>query len=371
MLNKIAIYPKNNKDVELYGFLAKYSPYPVELNPKIKTVKDSQVFISEYNRNYLDFDDSNEITFLHRKPLLSNKEMLLLNSIDSIVTNTRYEGLMLAWQLQSRGYQKHIVSLMPWCTPTKTTDGIYILEAEDRYKKAFFGRKFSSDPNARVRVFLSEKDHWPYSLVKGMADGAIPIVLDRPPLNEFIIHGYNGFLVRHPGDVVSALRKIDDGEMWLTHNAKSSIGALFDPTRYFETLTNLKAVPGVTLPLAPVEYKRRTWLVRERIFKKGQIEYFPDQNRPDLTLIDLNDAQEVLGYFLTQDFADVYVFGCDIPEHLEKRDELNILRLLKKMGSRSLRVHFCRDEPIPRVWEAIFSRLSVISVEEGMKQILG
>ena len=218
MLNKIAIYPKNNKDLELYGFLAKYSPLQVELRPKIKGVKNSHVFISYYDRKYLDLDDSNEINFLSRKNF-SNKEMLLLGMIDNIITNTHYDGLLLSWQLQLKGYNKHIINLLPWCSSKPTKEGISIIKADEKHRKAFFGREISDHLYCKTMVYLDEGSSWPSSIVEGMLGGAVPIVFDKPPFNEFIIHGYNGFLVRNPGDIVSALRKIDDGQMWLSHNA--------------------------------------------------------------------------------------------------------------------------------------------------------
>ena len=378
MINNIAIYTSNNanehnrKTVELYEFLADLSPIPVALNPNIKTLQNAHVFVIDYRREFIDLDDSNKLIFLCRGPL-ANKHWLLIPSVDVIVANTYYEGLCLSWQLQSKGFKKKVVHLLPWVAPIKLEgDSIYSMALEPRYKNAFWGRELqNTDPRAPVHVCLSESDRsWPYSIVEGMLGGAIPIVTDRPPYNELIIHGHNGFLVNTPEDIIDALQKIDDNRYWLEHNARDTIRYKLDPTRYLSTLINLESLPNIQLKPAPVEYSKRRWLVRERTFKDGQLKYFPENYDAEMTLIDLNEIQEILSYFLTQRFSEVYIFGCEIPEELEKREMIQIMRMIKKIGPSSMKVHFCRDEPIPPIWEKVFARLSIISVEEGLKQVL-
>jgi len=133
---------------------------------------------------------------------------------------------------------------------------------------------------------------------------------------------------------------------------------------------NIEGVPNVNqFPTSPQETTKRKWLVRERSFTDKGVEYFPENYRKDLLLIDLNSVEEVIGYFLNQEFSDVYVFGCYLEETPDLQELVNLQRNIIKMGARARRIHFCRDEPIPMAWEKVFARLSVIPIVEGLKQI--
>jgi hypothetical protein len=379
MINNIAIYTDKSasehhrKTLELCQFLKKYSSIQVKLDPNIRTLQNANVFVSGYRREFLDLDSSNKLIFLCRNGSISAKQWLLIPSVDVVVTNTYYEGLHVSWQLQAKGFNTRVVHLLPWSAPKKIDgEGVYCHAMDNKYRKAFWGKKLQNDnPQAPIRAHLSEKDKvWPYAVVEGMLSGAIIIAPDRPPYNELIIDRHNGFLIRTPGDIVGALQEIEKNEHWISHNARSSTHAKLNPTRYLSSLMNLEELPEIKITPTPIEYSKRRWLVRERVFQDGKIKYHPEIHGPNFTVIDLNEIQEVLSYFLTQDFSEVYIFGCDIPEEVEKRELNHLMRLIHKMGPRSMRIHFCRDDPIPDVWGKIFTRLSIISVEEGLKQVL-
>lgn len=379
MINNIAVYTgpsaseHNRKIVELYQFLKEYSSIPTNLNPEPNKLQNSYVFTSNYRGDLLNLDDSNKLIYMCRGSQIQGKQWLLMPSVDLVITNTYYEGLHISWQLQSKGFNTRVIHLIPWSIPKPLKgESIYYHALESRYRNAFWGRELqNTNPQAPIRVILTEKDKaWPYNVIEGMLSGAVMIVPDRPPYNEFIIDGYNGFLVRNPGDVVRALRKIDENQYWISYNAKNTIHAQLNHTKYLDTLLHSNEAPEVKLKPIVVESNQRRWLVRERTFQDGALKFFPERHGPNFTVIDLTEIQEILGYFLTQSFAEVYIFGADIPEQVEKKDLIQLMRMLNRIGSRSMKIHFCRDEPIPQTWEKVFARLSIISVEEGLKQVL-
>lgn len=374
MPNNIAIYSnsKNIEAIKLKEFLTKYSDYPVELNPKIKHLKNSTVYIFNFNRNLLNLNRSNKIILMHKGDRFAPQNFLLLPLIDSIIATTQCEALQISWQIKQRGFNTQVTYLLPWCKiKNLTKSDIYCPVLNNQFKKALVGKIVQNiDPNANIHIYLDQT--FPYCLLEGMRSGAAIIALDKPPFTEFIIHGHNGYLIRSPGDLTDVFSDIDKNYHWISHNAKMSMNAIFNPTRYLDSILNPEKLTNVnSLVKVLKKYSERTWLVRERILKNGRFTYYPTQYSKDLTVIDLNSVEEILGYFLTQEFEDVYVFGCELPEELEEGEEVILQRLIIRLGKRSLKIHFCRDNPVPEVWKRIFKRLSMISINEGLKQVSG
>lgn len=372
MLNNIAIFTNNKRREELYQFLSKVSPISVSLNPKVQIVQNANVFIDYYHRDFLSLDKSNNIYLICDRPSIKGKTWMLVPSIKGVIAASYNDGLNISWQLQSKGFNKRIVNLLPWChsEPKQLKKGIHCVSLSSKYKKALLGKSQTTDLDVYTYVWLTEQDNaWPYEIVEAMHRGSIPIVSNRAPFNEFIINGHNGFLINKPGDIINALKEIESKQHWLSYNAKASINALYDSTRYLESILYPEELPNIKLNPAPITFSRRKWLVRDRVFKSGKLEYFPKDYASEFVLVDLDDIQEILNFFQMQEFGEAYVFGCDIPEELIKRDELQLLKSLSKLGRRSLQIHFCRNNQVPEAWSKVFSKLSIISVEEGLKQV--
>lgn len=358
--------------MELVEFLRKYASCPIELNPEIKTIKDSTVYISGFNKSLLNLHKSNKIILLARSKELTSLEHLLLPITDTIIVSTIYEAFQLSWQLKCKKFNNKVVTVPPLAKKFAISNSdAYYEKLSDWHKKALNGLPLQNvDPTAGVYINLGEESTLPKQMIASMLSGAIPIVLDLPLYAEFITNGHNGYLIRSSNDIVEALEGLTNRKEWLSYNAKTTVEALLNPTRYLnailhpENLTNINFFEKATLSL-----NSRIWLVREHSFNQGYSTYFPSSYRKDLTVIDLNSLIEVLNYFSAQEFNEVYVFGIDLPSELSSKDEIDLQRQLIKLGNRSLKIHFCRNDPIPASYHKIFSKLSILSIEEGLKQV--
>jgi hypothetical protein len=373
MPSNLVIYTtvQDQKTLNLHSFLSKHAPCPVQLNPSIKSIKNSTVFISGFNRGLLSLDASNKIIMMTRKSQLGSQDFLLLPMVDVIISNTQYEAIQLSWQLRCKGFKTRVTHLLPWYERSHLTQGEIYCPDTGKYAAQLVNQTTQRiDPKAQIRMCLTPEKIIPDYIIEGMVSGAICIALDQPPFNELITHGHNGYLIRNPGDLVDILENIRTNKAWVSNAARASMSALLKPTRYLDSLLYPEKLSNINhFEKTPKDYSERSWLVRERSFNNGKLSYSPTNYSKDFNVIDLSTIEEVLSYFLTQEFSHVYVFGCELSEILSSEDEVQLQRIIIKMGKRSLRVHFCRDKPVPPAWKRIFTRLSTISVEEGLKQV--
>jgi hypothetical protein len=375
MGNKLAVYAntEDQKAAGLFKFLLEHAPYPLELNPQSKTVQDTTVYIAGYHSTLHNLDQSNKIILLARKSVLGSQDFLLLPMVDTIIAHTQYEAMQIAWQLRCKGFKTRVVHLLPHFKNEQLTKSNIYCPDVGPYGPSLINQQLqNTDPKASIRMCLAEEREIPDYFIKGIISGAVCIALDKPPFNEIIIDRHTGYLIRDAGDFVDVFQHIESSKNWVGHAARTYTNALLNPTKYLDAiLTPEKLYNLNNFDKAPKDFNERIWLVRERIFQDGKVLYSPVRYNQDFTLIDLGSVEEVLEYFQTQHFAHVYVFGCDLPEELEDSDETQLHRMITKLGKRALQIHFCRDESIPKAWQKIFQRLSIVSTEEGLKQVTG
>jgi hypothetical protein len=367
MLTKIAFYgPKT----DLYRLLEE-SPYSLRTNPKLESVKNSTIILTKYFQKFHDFDASNRIVLICQQEQLNNDEILMMPLVDTVVARSGFEGTNIAWQLRCHGFTTRVISLPPPMKPLETTKNksLYFTALDQRNRLAFTGYELqNTNPDAYAHVHLGE-GRWPDSIITSLASGIPVITNDRHPLSEFITHGLDGYLIRSPGDIVRALKDLKENHGWISFRARSRMSTLLDPARYLETLLNPE---GYTLNRFPAktDLNERTWIVRDRTLSGGSIKYFPKKYREDIEDISLDSLEEILEYFLTQHFSHVYVFGCEL-EEMDIRTLIRIKGMIRSLGRRARNIHFCYDNPVTKDLTQIFRKLSVISVEEGLKQVSG
>lgn len=370
MMNKIALYGSGLRIKELFKFFKQYAPFPTVLNPDPKSLQNTYVFTNLYRRDLTNLQNTNKLILLQKENKLANKIWLLLPSVDYIITDTYEQGLHISAQLISKGFNKRIINLYPWSIPKNLNDNHIFYDGEKKFENILQDRKIQrNDPKAPIRILMT-KNTDVHEIVEGMLSGAVILAPDCHPYNNLIIDEYNGFLIRTPSDIIKAFKKIDKNKEWISYRAKTVMETKLNPTKYLNSLLYPEQLESIKLEQIKVESKDRRWLVRERIFQNGKLKYYPEIYGPNFNVIDLTEIQEILSYFLTQQFSEVYIFGCDIPKELNKKDAAQLTKMLNKIGSRSMKIHFCRDESIPQSWQKIFSKLSVISIEEGSKQVL-
>jgi hypothetical protein len=369
----------NRKTLELMMLLRKHSPYPVTFNDDYRKLEDSIVIISGYNSKFRNIGKTNKVVFLARSGTLGFKEVLLLPRINVVVAHTRTEAAQLSWQIRHYGYNTKVVVIPPYCkflnrsvAVNDTTISYSKLDGE--YKRALVSMKCVKtekvDPSVFAHVHLTESKEWPYLVLEAMAVGVPSVINAHHPASEYITHGYNGYIVNDINDVVKAFGNLKFKRNPVSENCYKMAKEFFSPIKYVEAFSEIDKLENFnSFGPVKIEHQNRKWIVREKLIKGHDQVYFPETYDQSIQAIDLAEIIEILDFFSSQLFADVYVFGCELPEWYKSADIIHANSLVAKLGNRARRIHFCRDEEVPHQWAAAFQKLSLISVEEGLKQI--
>lgn len=369
----------NRKSLELHSLLEEFTRYKTVLNPDHREIENSLVIISGFNLAFRDLHISNRVFYLSRTGILNHKEISLLPRIDVLVANSQLEAANLAWQVRNYGFKTKIVYLPPYC---KLIDNNSTIEStisyahlDNKYRLALAGfnlvKATKVQPSAFANVHLTDSPAgWPYLILESMVAGIPPIIKITNPASEYITHGFNGYVVADVQDVVWAITDLKKRRKEISDNCKLFTKALFDPQRYAEFFIDDNKNRNLNIfgPIK-IEHQNRRWIIREKTLRDDDTVYFPDTYDPSLQTIDLVEITEILEYFSVQLFSDVYVFGCEFPEWYGPAEMTKINALVTKLGDRAKRIHFCRDELISHHWAPAFKKLSLVSVDEGLKQI--
>lgn len=226
-------------------------------------------------------------------------------------------------------------------------------------------------------VYLHFTEKNPEKIHSAMASGVIPICLNRSPYNEWIVNGINGFIVSTELELSDCLNRLSDKD-YLENRQK----LLIESTRNTMSKQSwismfLNAVNGINVeninkedlfkPIDPEEFK---WIVPKVIFEAGKEVYIPRKyNKNKFSIIKLNGLEESLKFFLTQKFREVYLFGLEY-EELEDQEKLNLINnLLTSLGKRALNMFWVSDAPVPKKHERVFSKMTKISIQDGLNRI--
>lgn len=112
---------------------------------------------------------------------------------------------------------------------------------------------------------------------------------------------------------------------------------------------------------------QKKWIHRKESLLGGKIVYVPSVYDSSFAILPDNyDFEQVLRVLKDASFCDAYVFDPDLD--VESHAINRISNLIQGMGKKGFRIHVCLNE-IPDSWKFIMSRLSVISITEGLKQV--
>lgn len=226
-------------------------------------------------------------------------------------------------------------------------------------------------------VYLHFSNKNPEKIQSAMASGVIPICLNQSPYNEWIVNGINGFIVSSEMELMEYLNKLSDKHHLI--NCQKLLIESIKNTMSKQSWVNmfLNVVGGINVeninkeelfkPTDPEEFK---WIVPRVVFESGKEIFIPRKyNKNKFLPIKLNGLEETLKFFLTQKFREVYLFGVEY-EELDDEQKLNsINNLLNSLGKRSLNIFLVSDKPIPQKHEKTLSKITKISIKDGLNRI--
>jgi len=385
----------SERNINLYKLFRIYAPYNAYLyytgedknriwkmgniktiNTPLRLIKNSIIILCGYSDFFLDLNNSNIIIYMARNPFLSRNELLLLSKLDRIVAETAHQAYNIALQVKYHNPKIKITAILPWTDPKQYNINKYISPIVESpnpkwMSKAFYDLEltktsFKKKTNA---MFCSAPESL-YEAIQYMLSGRAIMASSR--FRDLIIPKFNGFIVDTIVEAVSAVQILRDlhKSQEIGHNARSHIEALLEPYSYINTFGQI--IDGQIPDLLPYKFERdfrdRRWIIREQVMQSGDIKYLPEKFHPDFRIADLQDFNEIIEYFSTQLFGDIYIFGFEFPDYNNK--ELHQARtLVNRLGYRGKKLHFCLDHEIPRNWTGIFEKLSIISKSEAMKRI--
>ena len=342
-----------------------------------RNIKDKIVLLGGYADIFMDLDNSNKIVYLANKSFLDRRELTLLGKIDYIIAENQFDAFSLSYQVKYHNPRIKVYWLHPWTDTTRYSINQYneeIVTSDPSWMKRGFSaykvkhRRFHIGTTAKFCVEPQDL----YEATQYLLTGR-PLLTSRR-FQELVTPGFNGYVADHVGEVVSALNAFKDlGHVqMLGKNGRDLLIAALNPQVWLSNFT--KILDGSMPSLAPYKYQRnfsdRKWIIPERTLSGGSFKSYPEkgQYHSSFQVVEYDDLNEIIRFFSRQMFSDAYVFGFQFPEY--NREEMAQARnLANRLGERGRKIHFCLDEPIPDEWTYVFSKLSVISREEGLKQV--
>jgi len=266
-----------------------------------------------------------------------------------------------------------VISLPPWtdCSnyiETNSKRTVLYLSDQNWFHKAFTGQTKKRDYFLGCSAYAYATPDNLYGSIQFLTSGRPVIVANNPIFSEVVINGFNGYIVSDIDEAAQAYNQLKKPSIRnkLSYQARELSKAILDHKKYLDKL--LKATKLKTkFLLSGKNYQERSWIILERYFESGNIKYYPEYHK-SFQKAEVYDFIDIIKFFSTQLFREVYVFGIKFPKY--NAAEMQKLRILiNRLGNRARKIHFCLDEKIPDDWKNIFTKLSLISVQEGLKQV--
>lgn len=210
---------------------------------------------------------------------------------------------------------------------------------------------------------------WDRHAYVAMANGIPVIAENRGCYSEFIINGYNGYLIEHFNNIHDI--KVNDDYETIAINARAMVSRLCEEATYFSQLEEIAWDQGgqnINFPLKHIRPPEKEWIVRDRHLKDGKLIFWPVQFRKSLNELRSNNIIDILRALSNGQFRDAYIFGVDFGD-----DDIytvgRVKLIVKSLGEKARSVHFCMDENnIPTRWRRVLESMSIISLREGLRQ---
>lgn len=346
----------------------------------LAAIKDANVFVFTPTSELMNIGKTNRVVFFVPGELTDNL-LPLLPIADVIATYSIYEATVISRQLRRLGYSTPVAKVTPpfdlrhhkSVIPSTFKLG-FQPSIDYQILAALEPAKAEIIPNftGASAYYHLQTSVWPYDVLESMINGKPVITPKRPPLFEYIINGFNGYLIRERHEAIEAIQNLQTNSTDLGQNAKRMMTGLLDPAIYVPEIINLTSdrfynLNAMYIPEHVVHDKRK-WLFRKEMLNQGKVQYLPEKHDPSFKLSNLDGIAEIISFLSQQQFQCAYVFNFELGD-LTILEMNNIAMTAERLGRRGLTIHFCTDEPIPDRWRDVFKNLSIISVAEATKQV--
>jgi len=280
---------------------------------------------------------------------------LIHGAIDAFIAFGSRSAYLIANRLKHADINRAVYRAIPWVN----------VEGIKQYESPPLG-KISGAGDLDLR-----------SMFRLMSSGAIVVVPDRSPFNEFIIDRWNGII--HRGDInkmsekdfvdIKSTLSLDKAEQIATR-AREMSAIILDKqgniTKFEHDVINRNGFDH-NEPWIKIDIKKGTkWIVQKESMEGGVVERIPDSVNKPYNPMRLSTLHQLIDYLVPIKFEEVYVFDI-MNEKIEEDTETNILRSLALMGDRVRNIFFCMEAPDD--WKNITPHLTFLSQSEGVKRV--
>ena len=109
------------------------------------------------------------------------------------------------------------------------------------------------------------------------------------------------------------------------------------------------------------------WIVPKEYLRNGKLEVIPSEYHEEFKLLGGLSFESIIRMLYNGGFRDVYIFDLELPNDTYIVNRVS--NIIRKLGRKSLRIHYCTDDEIPRIWKSVFNNIAILSVPEGVKQV--
>lgn len=376
----------NSKEYSNYRFI-----------DNIEEIKNSIIVVFIEYRPFYKIDRSNNIVYITNDDYIENYLIYMLSRIDAIIAKDYKSAFKIATSVR-----QHELNTPVYRIPFHINNGIP--SNGDKLEKILsigsgselnslsrlgYGFDLLGSPGDFNFVNCNLLDKLPddadYDLVicyddnfdlitDFMSRGSIPVVMNKLPFNEFIIDGFNGYYFSIESDIASIIQGLMDQDHFLKVRGRSIevFNYLFSIDKWSEFF--IKTVNGIGADnintnefFVEVRKSARRWIVPKLMLGSGKTSQIPNKYDESIFRIArLSDLESILTFFVTQRFRDVFIFDWDYPDISDKN---KILNLSYSIGRRGLNMYWCTDSNIPGEWSEVFSNMSILPFNEGLKKV--
>lgn len=323
----------------------------------IRRIRNKILLLLGYATIFAEIHSSNKIIYFTNNQLSKN-ELTLIGTIDKIITpSTKISNQIILQTFKSKS--RAIVETMPlWINYTNYP----ITGQSSEYENYKSNPKLKFKKTSQALLIIEPNDY--LDLIKYSLIGKSFIV--SPKYEDYVNHNYNGFIYGSDNDILKYVRlsTLDIAQKFGNNSRELMISKL-NPNNYSRKLLNFDGGLSISLPPDPLD---PSLIIKEKRLVNGTIKSFPTNHNSEFRELELSDFNELMEYLASNLFSDSYIFGFQFPEY-SVTEMLKAKTLTYRLGDKGRKVHFCMDNQITNEWAIIFKNLSVISVEEGLKQI--
>lgn len=378
-------------------------PYLTELKlPSIplSEIKNAVIIAFREIPSYITIDRTNTLIYLATQPVLDSYMSFMIHRVDSIIATNYRTAYKLCSAVQQLGLSTPVYRVIPWIdtdnaklgSPTNklrvvikgNTENIRNIPVTEDVEITLLGEENVAGWNTAKSIadwasydLYCCLDGDDMSVRKAMMYGVVPAVRDRSPYTEFIVNNENGYFVYNPSDVlniIQKLRSVPELEAMKAGASKYAHNQMSKSTWAKYLIATVKGfgaenIHEPDLFASNLQSTYRRWIVPKIVLEAGQTTQIPriySQNR--FKMVELSTIEEILLFFSSQRFMDVYIFDWQYIEY-NAGNYNKIMSMVRGIGKRGINIFWCTDKPVKREWAELFKSMTILPVSEGLKRV--